>query len=117
MGATPKLTSSQTRWPAWLNATALLIVSFMAIAALSLHVRPGDDVIAVVFPPWWNTQQAMLATAAANAAIVRTTGVPAILVVRPDDHEGLTRLYQAGAWLAVDPKAIAACFDKTDKDI
>jgi hypothetical protein len=117
MDPVSKLTSDPTRWPVWLNATALLFVSFLAIAALSLQARPGSDVIAVVFPPWWNTQQAMLATAAANAAIVRTTAVPAILVVRPDDHDGLTRLHHAGAWFAIDPKAIAACFDTTDKDI
>jgi hypothetical protein len=96
---------------------ALLCMSFVAIAALSLQVRPGAEVIAVVFPPWWSAQQALLASASANAAIVRMTALPAILVVRPDDHDGLTRLHQAGAWLAIDPKAIAACFDKFNKDI
>jgi hypothetical protein len=44
-------------WPAWLNATALLLVSFVAVAALSLQVRPGLEVVAVAFPPWWNSQQ------------------------------------------------------------
>jgi hypothetical protein len=96
---------------------ALLCMSFVAIAALSLQVRPGAEVIAVVFPPWWSAQQALLASASANAAIVRMTALPAILVVRPDDHEGLTQLRQAGAWFAIDPKAIAACFDNFNKDI
>ena len=100
------------RWPAWLNAAALLISSFIAIAALSLHVRPGAEVVAVAFPPWWGAQQVFLAAASANAAIVRMTAVPAILVVRPDDRDGLTRLRQAGVWLAMDPQAIAACFTK-----
>jgi hypothetical protein len=100
------------RWPAWLNAAALLISSFIAIAALSLHVRPGAEVVAVAFPPWWSAQQVFLAAASANAAIVRMTAVPAILVVRPDDRDGLTRLRQAGVWLAMDPQAIAACFTK-----
>jgi hypothetical protein len=64
----------------------------------------------VAFPPWWSAQQVLLATASADAAIVRTTAVSAILVVRPNDHDGLARLHTAGAWLAIDPQAIAACF-------
>ena len=79
---------------------------------MSLQVRPGAEVVAVAFPPWWSTQQVLLAAASANAAIVRTTAIPAILVVRPDDHDGMTRLREAGAWLAIDPQAIAACFSK-----
>ena len=105
-------TISSSRWPAWLNAAALLVASFIAIAALSLQVRPGSEVVAVAFPPWWNTQEVLLAAASANAAIVRMTALPALLVVRPDDHDGLTRLRRAGAWLAMDPQAIAACFTK-----
>jgi hypothetical protein len=116
MGQAGDITTSQNRWPAWLNATALLLVSFVAIAALSLQVRPGAEVVAVVFPPWWSSQQALLAATSANAAIVRMTALPAILVVRPDDHEGLTRLHQAGAWFAIDPQAVAACFGNTDKE-
>jgi len=98
------------RWPAWLNATALLIASWIAIAALALQARPGAEIVAVAFPPWWSAQQVLLAAASADAAIVRTTAISAILVVRPNDHDGLARLRAAGAWLAIDPQAIAACF-------
>ena len=105
-------TISSSRWPAWLNAAALLVASFVAIAALSLQVRPESEVVAVAFPPWWSAQEVLLAASSANAAIVRMTALPALLVVRPDDHDGLTRLRRAGAWLAIDPQAIAACFTK-----
>ena len=102
-------TISTLRWPAWLNATALLIASWLAIAALSLQIRPGAEIVAVAFPPWWNAERAFTAAASADAAIVRMTAVPSVLVVRPDQHDGLARLRKAGAWLAVDPRAIAAC--------
>jgi hypothetical protein len=102
-------TISTLRWPAWLNATALLIASFIAIAALSLQVRPGAEIVAVAFPPWWSAERALLAAASAEAAIVRMTAVPSLLVVRPDQHDGLARLRKAGVWPAVDPQAIAAC--------
>ena len=101
---------STARWPVWLNATALLLASWIAIAGLALQVRPGSEVVAVAFPPWWSTQQVVLAAASADATIIRTTAVSAILVVRPHDEHGLVRLRNAGAWLTIDPQAIAACF-------
>jgi hypothetical protein len=102
-------TISPSRWPAWLNAAALLIASFLSIATLSLRVRPGTDVVAVAFPPWWSAQQVFLAAASADAAIVRSTALTSVLVVRPDQHDGLARLRAAGVWLAVDPQAVAGC--------
>jgi hypothetical protein len=98
------------QWPAWLNATLLLIASWVAIAALSLQVRAGAEVVAVAFPPWWDTRQVFFAVASADAAIVRLSALPGLLVVRPGDSDGPTRLRKAGAWLIIDPQAIAACF-------
>jgi hypothetical protein len=98
------------RWPAWLNATLLLIASWLVIAALSMQVRAGAEVVAVAFPPWWNTQQVFFAAASADVTIVRLTALPGLLVVRPGDGNGLTRLHKAGAWLIIDPQAIDACF-------
>jgi hypothetical protein len=103
---------STSRWPDWLNAAGLLAASWIAIAALSLQARPGAETIAVAFPPWWDAQQTIVAAASAGAAIVRMTAVPSLLVVRPDGQDGVTRLRQAGAWLAMDPQAVAACFSK-----
>ena len=100
---------SACRWPAWLNAAVLLLSSWIFIAALSFQIRADTEVVAVVFPPWWSAQQALQAAASANAEFVRMTALPAILVVRPDERAGLTRLREAGAWFAIDPKAIAAC--------
>jgi hypothetical protein len=96
------------RW-AWLNAALFLAASWFAVAALALQVRPGSEVVAVAFPPWWSAQQAMLAAVSADAAIVRTTSIPSLIVVYPDQAEGLARLRAAGAWLVIDPQAIAAC--------
>ena len=90
----------------------MLIASWIAIAALSLQIRPGAEVVAVAFPPWWSTQQVFLAAASANAAIIRGTALSGLLVVRPDDNDGLTQLHKAGAWLIIDPQAVAACITK-----
>jgi hypothetical protein len=108
----PGKTISTSRWPDWLNAAGLLAASWIAVAALSLQARPGAEVVAVAFPPWWDAQQTIIAAASAGAAIVRMTAVPSLLVVRPDGQDGLTRLRGAGAWLTMDPQAVAACFSK-----
>lgn len=115
MGPVRNITTS--RWPAWLNATALLLASFVAIAALSLQARPGTEVVAVAFPPWWSAQQIFEAAASADATIVRTTALAAILVVKPNDQDGVSRLRQAGAWLTIDPQAIDACFNTRAREI
>src|ERR1700761_9093415 len=101
--------NSAKRWPAWLNAAILLLSSWILIAALSFQIRPDTEIVAVVFPPWWSAEQAFGAAASANAALVRTTAIPAVLVVRPDEQAGLARLREAGAWFSIDPRAIAAC--------
>lgn len=100
------------RWPAWTNATGLLLASFVAVAALSLHAQPGAEIVAVAFPPWWSAERVFAAAASADAAIVRLTAIPSILVVQPDSRDGLTRLRESGVWLTIDPRAIAACFTK-----
>jgi hypothetical protein len=43
------------------------------------------------------------------------TAIPALLIVRPDSDDGLNRLYKAGAWLTIDPQAIAACFKADER--
>jgi len=103
--------TSASRWPAWLNAAALLLASVIAVAALSFRVRPGTEIVAVAFPPWWSSQQVFEAAASADATIVRTTAISTLLVVKPDSNAGLNRLRQAGAWLALDPQAVAACLN------
>jgi hypothetical protein len=97
------------RWPTWLNAAGLLLASVIAVAAFAFHVRAGAEIVAVAFPPWWSSQQVFAAVASADAAVVRTTGIPTLLVVRPDNYDGLERLRNAGVWLALDPQAVAAC--------
>jgi hypothetical protein len=97
-------------WPIWRNAIGLLLASWVAVAYASLRLPAGAEVVAVVFPPWWDAQQAISATASANAAIIRTGIVPTILIVQLSKPDGLSRLHQAGIWLAVNPQAIGGCF-------
>jgi hypothetical protein len=49
--------ANSRRWPAWLNAVLLLVVSFIGGAALSFQARPGAEIVAVAFPVWWDSEQ------------------------------------------------------------
>jgi hypothetical protein len=102
-------TRTALRWPAWLNASALLLTSVVVVATFSFQVRPGTEIVAVAFPPWWTVQHSFSAAASAGADIVRTTAIPSLLVVKPESRDGLFRLREAGALLTLDPQAIAAC--------
>ncbi|MDB5654207.1 MAG: hypothetical protein JWQ94_1820 [Tardiphaga sp.] len=105
------------QWRDWINPAAMLLVSWFAIAALTLQVGPSTEIVAVVFPPWWSAAQSFQAAAAADAAILRTSAIPSLLVVRPNDQSGRARLRAAGVWLTIDPRAIAACFTDITKDV
>jgi hypothetical protein len=110
--APPPATSR--RRPVWLNAGALLLASWLVLTALTLTPRPDADVIAVVFPPWWGGDRALLTAASTGATIVRSGALPTILVVQPADGDGRARLRRAGAWLALDPQALGGCLTSTN---
>jgi len=74
------------------------------VAVLSLQARPGAEVVAVAFPPWWSAQQPSSRPASAGAAIVRMTAVPSLLVVRPDGQDGVDAAAPGGG-LAGDGSA------------
>jgi hypothetical protein len=97
------------RWPHWLGPVALLLVSWVWIAALTFRVGRGDDAVAVIFPPWWTADRAFAAAAEAEASIIRAGAFGSVLVVQPAALNGLQRLYRAGAWLAVNPTGSGAC--------
>lgn len=111
MKPAPKIPASSRS--AWLQAAALLFVSSAAIGTISLQARADAEAVAAIFPPWWSAQQAMSAIAVAGASVVRTGAVSAIVIVQPAHGDGLTRLRAAGAWFALDPQAVAACFSNS----
>lgn len=94
----------------WLCSLALLTLSLTAAAALSLSAKPEATAVAAVFPLWWSTERSLSAVAEADANIVRLGGFPSIVIVQPSSDRGTERLSRAGAWFALDPQALAACF-------
>jgi hypothetical protein len=101
----------QGAWRDWRAAVLLLVASVIALGAVSVQPRADEATVAVLFPPWWSPPAVFGAAAAAGADVIRATAIPSLLVLRPAaDRDGWARLRAAGAWLALDPKAVAACF-------
>lgn len=102
---------SPHRFRDWLIPAGLLLLGATGTAAVALPASPQAEIVAAMFPPWWSERQVFGAIAAAEAAPVRLTALPAVVVVRPAATEGRARLRAAGAWFAADPRATAACLE------
>jgi len=92
---------------------ALLVLlsaaAFIAAAVTALAPRDTASGVAVVFAPWTGADAALSRSVGARARFVRFGGASFIAVVVPDDAGYQTRVLDAGAWLVLDPQALAAC--------
>jgi hypothetical protein len=92
----------------WLPALALLLTSFVVTAWLEL--RPIDDqVVAAVFPPWWDAARSTDAVVAAEGAITGWGGIGAIVFAHSDQADFPARLHAAGALLLLEPSHLIFC--------
>ena len=99
--------------PRWLiDALILASVSIGALyatARFSLAPRDPARGVAVVFAPWTPQEATLTRTVEAGGRFVRFGGASFIAVAMPDDANYSARAFAAGAWLVLDPKALAAC--------
>lgn len=87
----------------------LSVAAFIASAVMALGPRDPTSGVAVVFAPWVGADAALSRAVEAKARFVRFGGASFLVVVVPDDADYQTRVLNAGAWLVLDPQALAAC--------
>jgi hypothetical protein len=100
----------RSRW--LIDAVILASVSIGALyatARFSLAPRDPARGIAVVFAPWTPAEATFARTVEAGGRFVRYGGASFIAVAMPEDPNYTARAFAAGAWLVLDPKALAAC--------
>jgi len=88
---------------------SLAILSSL-VATLAVSAPPSDPRrIAMVFPPWWSTEQSVTAAASAGD-ILGIGGVPFIVIVRPDPAKAARGARSAGALftLGADPRSLCS---------
>ena len=88
----------------------LAIASLFAIARIGLQPRDPANGIAVVFAPWTSAGAVLTRATDAGGRFVRYGGFPFIAVVMPETPDYSSRILAEGALLALDPRALAACF-------
>ena len=96
-------------------STALVVVTLLTASVGSMGaatMAPGEDEaapVAALFPLWWDAERSFLATAQAGGTIVRPGAISSLLVTQSSEPGFRRKLHVSGAWLLLDPKAIAAC--------
>jgi len=72
--------------------------------------RPGDRLLAAVYPPWWSDSRIFVA-AASVGDIAAAGGVRNILVIRGDPSGLAARVRRSGALLVLGGDAARLCAD------
>lgn len=95
-------------------AAVLGLAAAGALAALL--VGPVVGPVAAVFPPWWDAGR-VLKAAAEGGPVMRFGDTRFVVLVVPDGPAGRDRLWQAGAWLLLNPLGLTGCSSLTELKI
>lgn len=88
----------------------ILVLSTTVVIALGAGPRPGERLLAAVYPPWWS--DARIAGAAASAGdIAAAGGVRNVLVIHGDPTGLAARVRRSGALLVLGGDAARLCAD------
>ena len=87
----------------------LSLGALYAGARVGLTPRDPSQGVAVVFAPWTVAEKTLARAVEGGGRFVRFGGLPFIAVVMPDNANYPDRMFDAGAWLVVDPQTLAAC--------
>lgn len=101
--------SIKRHWHALAPAVVLMIVSSVGVSAATLWPSGERDQYAVVAPPSYNMGRTVQLVHAAGGDIVEVGGLTNVLIVHSADRNFVAALYQAGAWLVIDPLQLRGC--------
>ena len=87
----------------------LSLGTLYAGARVGLTPRDPSQGVAVIFALWTIAEKTFARSVEGGSRFVRFGGLPFIAVVIPDNTNYSDRMFDAGAWLVVDPQTLAAC--------
>jgi hypothetical protein len=103
-------TTDERSWPDFLPASALLFAGSISIAVAMLSPSPSLRQYAVIAPPWYDSAQTVRLVAAAGGNFVDLGGLGNIIIAHSEKPEFVQALYNAGAWLVVNPGSLRGCW-------
>ena len=109
------MTVETCRWIDFAPALLLGMVAFLSVFAAQVLGAFGTPIetlpqMAVIFPPWVDLGEAVTRIAQADGRLVRQGLFDNIVVAAANDSGFVTRLYQNGAILVVDPIVLGGCW-------
>jgi hypothetical protein len=95
-------------WRAASVAVGVALVCLLVLGWLQSRPQSGAEV-AAIFPPWTTRQSAFFGVLEAGGLVVRQGVTDTVLVVHGEEPRLIDRLYAAGAWAVIDPRAFGGC--------
>lgn len=96
-------------WKDAAPALILLAVGLFALLVASIMPSGSNNRYTVVAPPWYNSGRTVSLIQAANGQIADLGGRDHVIVAYSKDPSFVRELYQAGAWLVIEPIGRAGC--------
>ncbi len=96
-----------------LPALGLLLFSTVSVFLATLRPAEDRDQFAVVAPPWYSLMQTAALVARAGGSIVGAGGYGNVIIAHSNHAAFQDALYQAGAWLVLDPLLLRGCLGLT----
>lgn len=106
------LSHRYTRLHKLIDASVLACLSLGGLylgARVGLIPRDTTAGVAVVFSPWTSAADTVTQSVAHHGRFMRFGGAPFVAIVMPDDDHYVARALDAGAWLVLDSRVLAAC--------
>ena len=102
------------RWTEFAPAMLLAAMAFFSVSVVQMSGSFGGSVsdlpqVAVIFPPWVDFGDAMARVSEADGRPVRQGLLSNIVIAASQDVGFVTRLYDQGAILVVDPLVLGGC--------
>ncbi len=102
-------TESPPSWRHLVPAGALLVISALALLALTARPAQGLREAAVLLPPWDGLLKAEAVAAQVDGRLVDAGGLPNVYIIEAQRADLVSALYHAGAWLVINPLGAHGC--------
>lgn len=100
---------ARSAWAGLIPATLLLLFSTIGALLIGSAPRTGQTQLAIIAAPWKNLVQTAEMVGAAGGSIIEAGGLPNVIIAHSDAPGFVEALYQAGAWLVIDPVLLRGC--------
>jgi hypothetical protein len=105
-------THSSTEGNGWRDlvpAALLLLLTVVAIFAVTMSADARSREVAVIAPIWADEAEVAEIVAQSGGNIVATAGFSNIIIAQSDAPDFVSALYESGAWWVLDAVKLRAC--------